>query len=176
MGANNVSTLIITIIFNILILIAATLTLKKKRNGLIFLIALFVLRMFVTIPWGGQISISYSLGSNFADLIIDFGLFAILMCFRKNGISGWVSMLASEDYLSKRTRKNNEEDATLSHGESTVEEPLNNESIENVENPTLIEQKNVEQKESTITSQEIVNVDNAIKKEKNSQDMEIKRY
>lgn len=93
-GGNN-SVLIIEIILDFLILIAAVLTFMKKRYGLIALTLLFVIRMFATVPSGGNIAYSYLLGGNMAIFIRDFGLFAIAMCFRKKGVSGWKSMLGS---------------------------------------------------------------------------------
>ena len=104
-------TLAIEIVIDFLILGAAVLTFLKKPAGLIALTALFIIRMFATIPWNGDTSAAYMLGGKMGYFIRDFGLFAIAMCFKKNGISGWKSMLASEDYLEKHTIIKNEEDA-----------------------------------------------------------------
>ena len=105
-GFGNTSVLIIEIIFDCLILIAAVLTFKKKRYGLIALVALFILREFATIQWDSDISNAYMLGRKLAILLRDFLPFAIAMCFRKNGISGWKSMLASEEYVIAQTKVN----------------------------------------------------------------------
>lgn len=85
--------LITEIIIDFLILAAAVLTFMKKRYGLIALSVLFVVRMFVTIPSGGDIAYSYQLGGKMAFFLRDFGFFAIAMCFKKDGVSGWRSML-----------------------------------------------------------------------------------
>lgn len=82
-------------IFNALILIAEIFTLKKNKVGLVALIVLFIARMLLLVPMGTG-SYSYFLGGNLVYLFRDFGLFAIAMCFKKNGVSGWKSMLSSE--------------------------------------------------------------------------------
>ena len=87
-------TSILGMVFNAAILIAEILTFKKNRIGLIALIVLFIARFFLLVPMGTG-SYSYFLGGNLVLLFRDFGLFAIAMCFKKNGVSGWRSMLAS---------------------------------------------------------------------------------
>lgn len=89
------ATIIAEIAVDFLILVAAVLTFQKKRYGLIGLVALFIIRVFISLPAAGNISASYVLGGNTAILLRDFGPFAIAMFFKKNGISGWKSMLAS---------------------------------------------------------------------------------
>lgn len=96
-------TLAIEIVLDFLILGAGVLTFLKKPAGLIALTALFIIRMFATIPWDGDTSAAYMLGGKMVYFIRDFGLFAIAMCFKKNGISGWKSMLASEEYVARHT-------------------------------------------------------------------------
>ena len=51
---------------------------------------------------------SYFLGTQFAYFIRDFGLFFIAMFFKKDGISGWASMLASEEYVEANTIRQEE--------------------------------------------------------------------
>lgn len=104
MGYSN-STLVAEIVCDVLILAAIVLTFMKKRVGLIALTVIFIIRMFATIPWGSDVSSAYMLGGKTVLFLRDFGLFAIAMCFKKNGISGWKSMLASDEYVEKNTIK-----------------------------------------------------------------------
>lgn len=96
----------IEIVIDFLILAAAVFTFLKKPWGLIALTALFIIRMFATVDYSSSLSIAGQLGGKTALLTRDFGLFAIAMCFRKNGISGWKSMLASEEYVLAHTKEN----------------------------------------------------------------------
>ena len=111
-GIGNTNTLIIEIIIDALILVAAVFTFMKKPAGLIALSALFVIRMFATIPWDSDVSNAYLLGGKSVYFLRDFGLFAIAMCFKKNGISGWKSMLASKDYVIAHTKTNESADGS----------------------------------------------------------------
>ena len=104
------SVLVKEIIVDVLILGAGVLTFMKKRSGVIALVILFFLRLFVTIQWNSNISTAYLLGSKTPDLIRDLAPFAIAMCFKKNGISGWKSMLASEEYLTEHIKMASEKD------------------------------------------------------------------
>lgn len=88
-------TSILGMVFNAAILIAGILTFKKNRFGLIALVVLFIARFFLLVPMDTG-SYSYFLGGNLVHLFRDFVLFAIAMCFKKNGVSGWKSMLSSE--------------------------------------------------------------------------------
>ena len=88
-------TLIIEMIINFMILIAIVFTFMKKRWGLITLTVLYVIRMFAIVSYRSDISVAYQLGGNIPYLIRDFGFFAIAMCFKKNGVSGWKSMLSN---------------------------------------------------------------------------------
>lgn len=90
-----VASLIIEIVLDVLILIAGFAIFLKHRWGLIALAALFVIRMFTTIPLDSTMY-SYQLGANMVHFFRDFGLFAIAMCFKKNGVSGWRAMLSSK--------------------------------------------------------------------------------
>ena len=87
--------LIVEMIINFMILIAIVFTFMKKRWGLITLTVLYVIRMFAIVSYRSDISIAYQLGGNIPYLIRDFGFFAISMCFKKNGVSGWKSMLGN---------------------------------------------------------------------------------
>ncbi len=108
----NNSSLVIEIICDCLILAAVVLTFMKKKYGLIALTVLFIVRLFATIPTGGNISYSYQLGGNMVLLLRDFGLFAIAMCFKskRTHMSGWKSMLASAKSMSNELPKNDEEE------------------------------------------------------------------
>lgn len=89
------SAMMIGIIFNIGILSASIFTFLKKRWALISLIILHIARPFATISYDSNIDIAYQLGGTFVYLVRDFFPFAIAMCFKKNGISGWKSMLSN---------------------------------------------------------------------------------
>ena len=43
------------------------------------------------------------LGANFVPFVRDFGPFAIAMCFRKNGISGWTAMRLTEKHHTNKS-------------------------------------------------------------------------
>ena len=102
-----VSGYVIQIIFCVLVMIAVIFTLTRKRFGLISLLTIIVLKVFATYP-GGNMAFSYFLGPQFAYFIRDFGLFFIAMFFKKDGISGWASMLASEEYVEANTIRQEE--------------------------------------------------------------------
>ena len=102
-----VSGYVIQIIFCVLVMIAVIFTLTRKRFGLISLLTIIVLKVFATYP-GGNMAFSYFLGTQFAYFIRDFGLFFIAMFFKKDGISGWASMLASEEYVEANTIRQEE--------------------------------------------------------------------
>lgn len=106
-----VASLIIEIVLDVLILIAGFAVFLKHRWGLIALAALFTIRMFATIPLDSTMY-SYQLGGNMVHFFRDFGLFAIAMCFKKNGVSGWKSILASD--------KSSEEIVEESHEDSEI--------------------------------------------------------
>ncbi len=91
----NRETMLIEVIFNCLILIAAIFTFLKKKYGLIALTVLFLLRMFASLPFANDAA--YALGGNMVYFIRDFGIFAIAMCFKKDGVSGWKSMLSNQN-------------------------------------------------------------------------------
>ena len=64
----NSSLYIVEAILDILILVAGFFTFKKNRYALIALAALFIIRMFATIPWGGDVSRAYMLGVHSYDI------------------------------------------------------------------------------------------------------------
>ena len=99
----SVSSYALQIIFSVLVIVTAIFTLTRKRFGLISLLMVIVIKVFATYPMGGNMSFSYFLGTQFACFIRDFGLFFIAMFFKKDGISGWASMLASEEYVKANT-------------------------------------------------------------------------
>ena len=103
----SVSGYVIQIIFSILVIASAIFTLTRKRFGLISLLTIIVLKVFATYP-GGNMAFSYFLGTQFSYFIRDFGLFFIAMFFKKDGISGWASMLASEEYVEANTIRQEE--------------------------------------------------------------------
>ena len=86
------------LVFSILAIAAIVFTMMRKRWGLIALLVVAVLEVFAMIP-AGSLSYSYLLGGQVAEFLVNYGLFLIAMCFKKDGLSGWVSMLASEEYV-----------------------------------------------------------------------------
>ena len=88
------------IVFSLLSIAAIVFTMMRKRWGLIALLVIAFIEIFGTVP-AGSLSYSYLLGQNIAEFVFNYGLFLIAMCFRKDGLSGWVSMLASEEYVRK---------------------------------------------------------------------------
>ena len=92
------------IVFSLLSIVAIVFTMMRKRWGLIALLVIALIEIIGTVP-DGSLSYSYLLGQNVAEFVFNYGLFLIAMCFRKDGLSGWVSMLASEGYvLSHQTK------------------------------------------------------------------------
>lgn len=86
-------------IMNILMIGAAIMIFVKKRIGLIAFITLGVIRMFATIPSGTDVSTAYYLGGKTVLFLRDVGIFALALCFRKNGISGWKAFFADDEYI-----------------------------------------------------------------------------
>ena len=86
------------IVFSVLSIVAIVFTLMRKRWGLIALLVIAAIEIFGSIP-AGSLSYSYLLGQNVAEFVFNYGLFLIAMCFKKDGLSGWVSMFASEKYV-----------------------------------------------------------------------------
>lgn len=86
------------IVFSLLSIVAIVFTMMRKRWGLIALLVIALIEIFGTVP-AGSLSYSYLLGQNVAEFVFNYGLFLIAMCFRKDGLSGWFSMLASEEYV-----------------------------------------------------------------------------
>lgn len=117
LGGNN-GALITEIIIDFLILGASVLTFMKKKYGLIALTLLFIIRMFATIPSGGDIAYSYQLGGKMAFFLRDFGLFAIAMCFKKNGVSGWKAFYAKEKHIGEINIVDSTNDLTSSNQNS----------------------------------------------------------
>lgn len=103
-----VSSYAVQIFFSALLIVAAIFTLARKRFGLISLLIIIVLKVFATYPMGGSMAFSYFLGTQVAYFIRDFGLFFIAMFFKQDGISGWVSMLASKEYVEANTIRQEE--------------------------------------------------------------------
>lgn len=95
------------IIFCVLSIAAIVFTVMRKRWGLISLLVIAAIEIFGTIP-AGSLSYSYLLGQNVAEFVFNYGLFLIAMCFKQDGLSGWVSMLASEEYVLAHQTKTEE--------------------------------------------------------------------
>lgn len=150
-GVENYENVIILIIINILILIAGGLTFLKKRYGLIALTILFLVRI-ININWSSDISIGNQFAGTLAHFIRDFGIFAIAMCFRKDGVSGWRSMLS--------TKGNNAEQGTKKESENDIKnkQEADNLSIEEKEkiNNTAKENNDI----FVVSQEEKINSDN----------------
>lgn len=128
LGVSN-SILVAEISFDVFILAASVLTFMKKKFGLIALIILFVARMFATIPTGGDIAYSYLLGGKMALFFRDFGLFAIAMCFKKNGVSGWKSFFSSPEIASAQESISSEDASRSTYDEENLNDEMNNASV-----------------------------------------------
>ena len=99
------------LVFSVLAVVGIVLTMMRKRWGLVTLLVVAVLEVFAMIP-SGSLSYSYLLGGQVAEFLVNYGLFLIAMCFKKDGLSGWVSMLASEEYVLAHLTKIEEKPAT----------------------------------------------------------------
>ncbi len=161
-GVENYESVIILTIINILILIAGGLTFLKKRYGLIALTILFLIRI-ININWSSDISIGNQFAGTLAHFIRDFGIFAIAMCFRKDGISGWRSMLStkgnnavqgkkkeSENYI-----KNKQEVDNLSIDEEVI---INNTTKDNNDIFVVSKEEKINSDNNTICDHIIENV------------------
>ena len=91
------------LVFSVLAIAGIVFTMMRKRWGLVTLLVVAVLEVFAMIP-SGSLSYSYLLGGQVAEFLVNYGLFLIAMCFKKDGLSGWVSMLASEEYVLARQK------------------------------------------------------------------------
>ena len=91
------------LVFSVLAIAGIVFTMMRKRWGLVALLVVAVLEVFAMIP-SGSLSYSYLLGGQVAEFLVNYGLFLIAMCFKKDGLSGWVSMLASEEYVLARQK------------------------------------------------------------------------
>ena len=145
LGFNNIDMYIVEIIFDFIILIASIFTFKRKRYGLILLVVLFITRMFATVPWSDNAHTAYLLGGKMALFLRDFGLFAIAMCFRKNGISGWISMLASDEYLARSIQKDKDETLSMMHYDNINIDKTKIASIETLDTATIKEDGSINQ-------------------------------
>ena len=112
----SIETNVLQMVFNILAIVAIVFTMMRKRWGLIALLSIAVTGMFLTIPVGGKASYSYHLGSQVGEFLFNYGPFIIAMCFKRDGFSGWVSMLASEKYVKEHIK--NDAPAQLSQDEN----------------------------------------------------------
>lgn len=109
------------LVFSVLAIAAIVFTMVRKRWGLVVLLVVAVLEVFAMIPTGGKLSYSYLLGGQVAEFLFNYGLFLIAMCFKKDGLSGWVSMLASEEYVLAHLTKIEEKPAESATTEEEVE-------------------------------------------------------
>ncbi len=97
--------LYIRFLIDFLLLITGISVFMMKKAGLIAFICLFVIRLFI-FPFGTDVSTAYYIGSNFPKFVVDFAPFAIALCFKKNGISGWRAFLASDKLISNTINDN----------------------------------------------------------------------
>ena len=101
------SQLVTMISLNVLMIGSACTIYAKKRWGLLSFLLLAIVKVFVTIPPETN-GYAFALGYNIGVFIREMGLFLIAMCFRKNGISGWVAFFASDEYIDKHAIVKNE--------------------------------------------------------------------
>lgn len=84
-------------------LLSAVLILYKKKLGLIVFIIISVYRLFgfytPTVDMTYDITYLQYLGNSLIGFLLYAGLFLIALCFKKNGISGWQSFFASNEYI-----------------------------------------------------------------------------
>ncbi len=85
------------IIIDFLILISATLLFFKKKVGLISIIVLILIRIITLVPTGINAESAKDFGDKIAVILRDFGPFLIAMFFRKDGATGWSSLLTVEE-------------------------------------------------------------------------------
>lgn len=127
-------------IMNLLMIGAAVMVFSKKRIGLIAFIALGLLRVFVTIPRGTDVSSAYYLGGNTMLFLRDVAPLAIALCFRKNGISGWKAFFASDDYVQEHYKENLPEDV-VKDSPAVNKMILDNEVVKDVSEESQINQE-----------------------------------
>ena len=152
------SILVKEIVIDLLILGAGVLTFLKKRAGLIGLVVLFIIRVFATIPQGGNVSMAGHLGANSALFFRDFGPFAIAMFFRKNGISGWDAMLSTDNHsankpsrsscIEENTRVRNARDILFDGPSAVSKESLSSRDIKPEKKITVSEEEVMKSNES----------------------------
>ena len=88
---------LVMLIYMLLFFCFAIPTLMKIRFGLIGLCIVFVAKFIFGVPWGSELA-AYTLGEQTGSSVFEI-LFFISLCIKKNGISGWVYMLASKEHL-----------------------------------------------------------------------------
>lgn len=81
--------LIAEIIVDAILIIAAAFSFKPRKYALISIITLLAIKTFAIFPNGAIQGTGYAIGANLAYLIRDFAPFAIALCFKKDGVSGW---------------------------------------------------------------------------------------
>lgn len=126
--------LIILIAINALMIGAACIIYAKKRWGLILFLLLALAKMFVIVPSGIN-ACAFNLGRYLASFIPETGLFAIAMCFRKNGISGWIAFFASEKYIDEKMtdERKTQNDAQCEMASNILAEPSGDSILEDLE-------------------------------------------
>lgn len=100
----SISFLIAEIIVDAILIIAAAFSFKPRKYALISIITLLAIKTFAIFPNGAIQGTGYAIGANLAYLIRDFAPFAIALCFKKDGISGWRTFFPKNS--SKSTREN----------------------------------------------------------------------
>lgn len=90
---------IAVMIADIAIIIAACFSFKPRKYALISLIAILLIKSFAIFPSSNVSSYAsgYMFGRNLANLFVDFAPFAIALCFKKDGVSGWRAFFANRE-------------------------------------------------------------------------------
>lgn len=91
---------IATIIVNSALIISALFAFKPRKYALISIIVFLLIKTLAIFPYGNGHASGMAFGRNVGYLIVDFAPFAIALCFKKNGISGWRA------FFSKRKKSN----------------------------------------------------------------------
>lgn len=107
------STLLSKSVIDILLIISAVLILRRSKGGLLLFIVFSVLRLFTGFAGESNASYAYLLGGNFVYFVRDFVPFAIAMCFKKNGISGWNAFFADDNFIESHFNSDDRHDEKL---------------------------------------------------------------
>lgn len=94
-------------IADVAIIIAACFSFRPRKYALISLIAALLIKSFAIFPSSNVSSYAsgYMFGRNLANLFVDFAPFAIALCFKKDGISGWRLFFSTQKEENQKLEK-----------------------------------------------------------------------